>query len=150
MVLLAQKKAIEEAKSGKLFNSPHKAALSVIIDGLIDLKLCNGSREEIEEKEMYKDFFMHRTSHWLGLDVHDAGDYVNGEGQSIKLIDGNVLTIEPGCYIKPGPKIPKEFWGIGVRIEDDVLINKNNPVVLTEKAPKEISDLEMLVGKKND
>ena len=150
MVLLAQKKAIEEARSENLFNAPHKAALSVIIDGLIDLKLCNGSRDEIEEKETYKDFFMHRTSHWLGLDVHDAGEYVDADGQSIKLIDGNVLTIEPGCYIKSNPKIPKEFWGIGVRIEDDVLINKNNPVVLTEKAPKEISDLEMIVGKKND
>ncbi|MDC0423059.1 aminopeptidase P family protein [Methylophilaceae bacterium] len=150
MVLLAQKKAIEEAKSGKLFNSPHKAALSVIIDGLIDLKLCNGSRDEIEDKETYKNFFMHRTSHWLGLDVHDAGNYVDTDGQSIKLIDGNVLTIEPGCYIQPSQDTPKEFWGIGVRIEDDVLINKNNPVVLTEKAPKEISDLEMFVGKKNE
>ena len=150
MVLLAQKKAIEQARSGELFNSPHQAALSVIIDGLIDLKLCNGSRDEIEEKEMYKNFFMHRTSHWLGLDVHDAGNYVDTDGQSIKLIDGNVLTIEPGCYIQPSQDTPKEFWGIGVRIEDDVLINKNNPEVLTKKAPKEIADLEMFVGKKND
>ena len=124
--------------------------LSVIIDGLIDLRLCNGSRDEIEEKETYKDFFMHRTSHWLGLDVHDEGDYVDTDGESIKLIDGNVLTIEPGCYIQPSQNTPKEFWGIGVRIEDDVLIDKSNPVVLTKKAPKEISDLEMLVGKKND
>jgi len=150
MVLIAQKKAIEEARSGNEFNSPHRAALSVIIDGLIDLKLCAGSRNEIEDKGLYKDFFMHRTSHWLGLDVHDAGDYVDSDGKSIKLTDGNILTIEPGCYIKPSPKIPKEFWGIGVRIEDDILIKKNNPVVLTEKAPKEISDLELLVGNKND
>jgi Xaa-Pro aminopeptidase len=150
IVLIAQKKAIEEARSGNEFNSPHRAALGVIIDGLIDLKLCAGSRNEIEEKGLYKDFFMHRTSHWLGLDVHDAGDYVDSDGKSIKLTDGNVLTIEPGCYIKPNPKIPKEFWDIGVRIEDDILIKKNNPVVLTEKAPKEISDLELLVGNKND
>ena len=82
MVLLAQKKAIEEAKSGNPFNAPHTAALKIIIDGLIDLKLCNGSRSEVEDKKLYRDYFMHRTSHWLGLDVHDAGDYVDEKGNS--------------------------------------------------------------------
>ena len=150
MVLIAQKKAIEEAKSGNIFNAPHQAALNVIIDGLIDLKLCHGSRNEIEEKQLYKNFFMHRTSHWLGLDVHDAGDYTDEDGHSTQLIDGNVLTIEPGCYIQPSQKVAREFWGIGVRIEDDILINNNNPVVLTKKAPKEISELERLIGTLND
>jgi len=150
MVLLAQKKAIEEAKSGNPFNAPHTAALKIIIDGLIDLKLCNGSRSEVEDKKLYRDYFMHRTSHWLGLDVHDAGDYVDEKGNSIKLKDGNVLTIEPGCYIQPSRKIPKEFWGIGIRIEDDICIKKNNPIILTKKAPKEINDLESLVGSAHD
>ena len=98
---------------------------------------------------------MHRTSHWLGLDVHDAGQYFNGplEGSNSKPVrfqDSNVLTIEPGCYIKPSRNVPKEFWGIGIRIEDDVLVTSSGHKVLSKNAPKEIKDLEDVVGGLNE
>ena len=93
---------------------------------------------------------MHRTSHWLGLDVHDAGKYNNSLKKEdltpIKFKNRNVLTVEPGCYIRPSKDIPKEFWGIGIRIEDDVAVGEKNPQILSINAPKEVNELESLVG----
>ena len=89
---------------------------------------------------------MHRTSHWLGLDVHDVGNYVDNNENSALLEKGNVLTIEPGCYIKPSETTPKEFWGIGIRIEDDVEVTNQGNKVLSIEAPKEINEIESLVG----
>ena len=107
------------------------------------------------EKELYKKFFMHRTSHWLGLDVHDAGIYQedssdNGGLLPIKFTPNNVLTVEPGCYINPSDNVPEEFWGIGVRIEDDVIVQESGNKVLSINAPKEIEDLEAIIGIMNE
>ena len=98
---------------------------------------------------------MHRTSHWLGLDVHDAGQYFDGfskdgKPKPVRFQDTNVLTIEPGCYIKPNTNVPEEFWGIGIRIEDDVLVTASGNKVLSSDAPKEIEDLEAIIGSLND
>ncbi len=155
IVLNAQKEAIKKVKPGNFFDEPHKAAIDQIINGLIDLKILKVSREEIIEKELYKQFFMHRTSHWLGLDVHDAGKYINTSLKKedltpIKFQNRNILTVEPGCYIKPSDNVPKEFWGIGIRIEDDVLVTSDGNKVLSSKAPKEIKDLEDVVGILNE
>ena len=89
---------------------------------------------------------MHRTSHWLGLDVHDVGNYVDDNDNSITLNIGNVLTIEPGIYISPSNEVPEEFWGIGIRIEDDVVVGEKSPQILSINAPKEVDELESLVG----
>ena len=155
IVLNAQKEAIKKVAPGNYFDEPHSAAIEQIVNGLIDLKILKASRDEVFEKELYKEFFMHRTSHWLGLDVHDAGQYfddpLKGENSKpIKFQDSNVLTVEPGCYIKPNSNVPKEFWGIGIRIEDDVLVTPSGHKVLSENAPKEIKDLEDVIGSLNE
>ena len=151
LVLSAQKAAIEKVKVGHFFDDPHKEALKIIIDGLINLGVLIGSRDEVYEKELYKTFFMHRTSHWLGLDVHDVGKYLSKSKKSraVKFTEGNVLTIEPGCYIRPSDHVSKEFWGIGVRIEDDVLVTSDGHDVLSKNAPKEIKELEEVIGISN-
>ena len=155
VVLKAQKEAINKVMPGNYFDAPHNAAIEQIVNGLIDLKILKASRDEVFEKELYKEFFMHRTSHWLGLDVHDAGQYFDaplkgGNSKPIKFQDSNVLTVEPGCYIKPNSNVPKEFWGIGIRIEDDVLVTSSGNKVLSAIAPKEIEDLEGIVGSLNE
>ena len=154
IVLDAQKEAIKKVMPGNYFNDPHKVAIEKIVNGLIDLNILKASRDEVFEKELYKDFFMHRTSHWLGLDVHDAGQYHDKKVESrnlkpVKFHDSNVLTVEPGLYIKPYSNTPKEFWGIGIRIEDDVLVTPSGNKVLSANAPKEIKDLEDTVGSLN-
>lgn len=146
LVLEAQKAAIAKIKSGNSFDQPHIAALNILAQGLIDLNFCKGSLEQVIEKKLYQEFFMHRTSHWLGLDVHDVGDYVNSNEKPIKLTCGNILTVEPGLYINPSKFIPKEFWGIGIRIEDDVVVTKKGSNILSSHAPKEVEELESLVG----
>ena len=150
LVLASQKAAILKVKAGNRFMDPHEAALDVLIDGFIQLGLCKGNHDEIKETESYKQFFMHRTSHWLGMDVHDVGDYVDDEGKPIRLEKNNVLTIEPGCYIQKNENIPKEFWGIGIRIEDDVCVSELGCEVLSRLAPKEVKDIEDLVGAFNE
>ena len=155
VVLNAQKEAINKVIPGNYFDAPHNAAIEQIVNGLIDLKILKASRDEVFEKELYNEFFMHRTSHWLGLDVHDAGQYFEdfseqSKSKSVKFQDSNVLTVEPGCYIKPNNDVPKEFWGIGIRIEDDVLVTSKGNKVLSASAPKEIIDLEDIVGNLNE
>lgn len=150
LVLDAQKNAIDEVQPGNKFDQPHKAALKTLAQGLIDLNLCKGSLDQVLDQKLYHKFFMHRTSHWLGLDVHDVGDYTDDLGKPVSLKRGNVLTIEPGIYISPSEFIPKEFWGIGVRIEDDVAVTDNGHDVLSSKAPKEIADLEKIIGTWNE
>jgi len=151
IVLNAQKAAIKKVMPGNYFDEPHKAATDEIVNGLMDLKILKASYDEVIEKELYKEFFMHRTSHWLGLDVHDAGQYTenglrNIKSVPVKLESRNILTVEPGCYIQPSNKVSKEFWGIGIRIEDDVLVTEDGNEVLSIKAPKEIKDLEGAIG----
>jgi len=146
LVLSAQLKAIDKVKPGNLFTDPHDAATDELIRGLIDLNLCQGSFDEVRDKQLYKEFFMHRTSHWLGLDVHDAGEYTNPDSTPINLNKNNVLTIEPGLYIRPNKNIPKDFWNIGIRIEDDVCVTDNTPNVLSQMAPKNVKDIESIIG----
>lgn len=141
LVLAAQTAAIAAAKPDKLWNAPHEAALRVLAQGFIDLKLCRGSVESVLESESYKPFYMHRTGHWLGMDVHDVGEYRTGE-QWRPLQAGMTLTVEPGCYIRPADNIPRELWNIGIRIEDDVLITDQGNEVLTQGAPKGVAEIE--------
>jgi Xaa-Pro aminopeptidase len=144
MVLEAQAAAIAVIKPGARWNEPHDAAVKVIAAGLIDLKLLSGSLDEVLEKETYRQFYMHRTGHWLGLDVHDVGDYKR-EGAWRALEPGMVLTVEPGCYIRPGPGVPPEFSNIGVRIEDDALVTRAGCDIITEAAPKTVAAVEGLM-----
>jgi Xaa-Pro aminopeptidase len=144
IVLAAQAAAIEAAKPGNLWNQPHEAALKQLARGFIDLKICKGTVESVIETESYKQFYMHRTGHWLGMDVHDVGDYKTGE-QWRTLESGMTLTVEPGCYIRPADNIPRELWNIGIRIEDDVLILPQGNEVLTQAAPKTIKEIEEIM-----
>lgn len=144
LVLAAQRAAIDEVKPGRRWNAPHEAALRVLAQGMIDLGLLTGSLDQVLETESYKQFYMHRTGHWLGLDVHDAGDYKR-DGEWRELVPGMVLTVEPGCYIRPGPGVPERYAGIGVRIEDDALVTDAGCEILTVSAPKAIADIEALM-----
>jgi len=141
IVLAAQAAAINAAIPGNTWNMPHDAALRELARGFIDLKLCHGSVEAVIETESYKQFYMHRTGHWLGMDVHDVGEYKIGE-QWRPLQAGMTLTVEPGCYIRPGDNVPRELWNIGIRIEDDVLVTAQGNEVLTLTAPKTVNEIE--------
>jgi Xaa-Pro aminopeptidase len=145
LVLDAQRAAIAAVKPGARFDTYHQAALRVLARGFIDFKLCKGSVDAVIEKKKYQQFYMHRTGHWLGLDVHDAGDYAR-DGHSRKLEPGMVVTVEPGCYIRPAKNVPKHFWNIGVRIEDDVVVTKSGRHILTAAAPKQVREIEAIVG----
>ena len=146
LVLAAQEAAIEQVRPGNTFDDPHRAAVDVIARGLIELGLLKGRPRQVIQKERYRKFFFHRTGHWLGMDVHDVGDYKIGDEWRV-LEPGMVTTIEPGVYIKRGQRgVARKWWGIGVRIEDDVLVTKGDPEVLTAAAPKRIEEVEALVG----
>ena len=140
IVLAAQSAAIAAVKPGASFIAYHEAAQRVLVQGMIDLGLLTGSIDGAIESEAYKPFFMHRTGHWLGLDVHDAGEYKTG-GDWTVLAPGMTLTVEPGLYIRPGAQAPQHLHGIGVRIEDDVLVTANGNEVYTN-APKTIAEIE--------
>jgi Xaa-Pro aminopeptidase len=143
IVLAAQAAAIGQTKPGKGWNEPHDAAVRVLAQGMIDLKLIPGTLEEALEKETYKRFYMHRTGHWLGLDVHDAGDYKRA-GKWRTLTPGMMLTVEPGLYIRASDDVPKALHGIGIRIEDDALVTENGCEIITAATPKSIADIEAL------
>jgi len=143
LVLDAQLQAINEVKPGVPYNQFHNKAVEVLVAGLLELGLLVGSSEEIIEKELYKPFYMHKTGHWLGLDVHDAGIYKYGENSWQSLQPGNIVTVEPGIYISPNiqpaegqPEIPPQWWGIGVRIEDDLLVTSSGAEVLSASLDK--------------
>ena len=144
LVLAAQRAAIEQVKSGNAWNEPHDAAVRVLAQGMLDLKLISGSLDEVLEKETYKRFYMHRTGHWLGLDVHDAGEYKRA-GNWRSLAPGMALTVEPGLYIRAADDVPERFHNIGVRIEDDVVVTASGCEVITAEAPKLPEDIEALM-----
>jgi Xaa-Pro aminopeptidase len=146
IVLAAQAAAIAAARPDNAWIAPHDAAVRVLAQGFIDLKLCSGSVDAVIESESYKRFYMHRTGHWLGMDVHDAGDYKTGDGWRT-LQPGMVLTVEPGCYIRPADNVPQLLWNIGVRIEDDVLITAHGNEVLSGAAPKSVAAIEELMSR---
>ena len=145
VVLAAQAAAIAAARPGAHWNEPHDAALRVIVQGLLDFKLCSGSMDAVLESESYKRFYMHRTGHWLGMDVHDVGAY-KLEGNWRALQAGMAFTVEPGCYIRPADDVPQAFWNIGIRIEDDVVISVDGCEVLTGAAPKTPTAIEELMA----
>ncbi len=146
LVLKAQTAAMAEVKPGNHWNAPHEASVKVITEGLIELGLLEGDLETLIETEAYKDFYMHRIGHWLGMDVHDVGDY-KVAGQWRVLEPGMVMTVEPGIYVATDNQNVAERWrGIGVRIEDDVLITKEGCDVLTKDVPKTVADIEALMA----
>ena len=146
IVLAAQLACIEAVKPGAPFHDYHQAAERVLAQGFVDLGLLSGPLDAVLESGSYKQFYMHRAGHWLGMDVHDAGLY-QVHGESMRLVPGMVLTVEPGAYIRPADNVPERFWNIGVRIEDDVLVTSDGVENLTATTPKSVADVEAAVGK---
>jgi len=144
-VLRANIEAIKQARPGNPWSAPHDTAVRILTEGLVDLGILQGDVEKLVEEEAYKPFYMHKTGHWLGLDVHDVGDYLIDREPRI-LEPGMVLTVEPGYYFAPKTKgLDKKWWGMGIRIEDDVVVEKSGPRVLTTGVPKDIEAIEQLM-----
>jgi Xaa-Pro aminopeptidase len=144
LVLAAQHAAIAKVRPGSEWIAPHEAAVRVLAQGMLDLKLLAGTLDAALEKESYKRFYMHRTGHWLGLDVHDAGDY-RRSGKWRALAPGMTLTVEPGLYIRAADDVPERLRDLGVRVEDDVLVTASGCEILTAEAPKSVDDIEALM-----
>jgi Xaa-Pro aminopeptidase len=141
LVLQAQLEGIAATNPGATLDEIHKLCIAVITRGLVGLGLLQGEVDKLIETESYKRFFMHRTSHWLGMDVHDVGAYFEA-GAPRKLEPGMVLTVEPGIYIAPDDDtVPPDWRGIGVRIEDDVLVTESGREVLTDGIPKSVAEV---------
>lgn len=154
IVLAAQEAAITECQEGLNFQAPHEAALEVLTQGLFDLGILktqqHGSLQNAIENKAYQPYYMHRTSHWLGMDVHDVGSYrePNDPDKAWRILRPDmVLTIEPGLYFRPSPDVPQEFWGIGIRIEDDILITSSSPTLFSRDVPVTIAEIEKLMAK---
>lgn len=154
IVLAAQYAAIAETKPGKRFIDGHDAAVRVLAQGMLDTGLLDknkvGSLDDVIEKGAFRQFYMHRTGHWLGMDVHDVGEYreldkAGGEKPWRTLQPGMMLTIEPGIYVRPEPGVPEQFWNIGIRIEDDALVTENGCDIITDAAPKTVADIEAVM-----
>ncbi len=144
LVLESQLAAIEKVQPGNHFNEPHEAVVRVLTRGLIELGLLSGDVETLIKEEAIKPWFMHRTGHWLGMDVHDVGHYKT-DGQWRNFIAGMVTTIEPGLYITEDKDVDPKWWNIGIRIEDDVLVTEDGHQVLTSATPKTVADIEALM-----
>lgn len=147
VVLDAQIAAINAVQIGNSYKEPHNVAVRILVQGLLDLGLMQGDIDDIIEKEAFRQFYMHGTGHWLGMDVHDVGAYkVDGEWRPYE--EGMVVTVEPGLYIAPDDETVDAKWrGIGIRIEDDVVATANGPLVLTAKVVKTVEDIEALMAK---
>jgi Xaa-Pro aminopeptidase len=147
VVLAAQYAAIEQCVPGNHWNDPHDAAVRVITEGLVALGFLKGKVGKLIKEGAYREWFMHKTGHWLGMDVHDVGDYRVGEAWRV-LEPGMVLTVEPGLYVPPGSvRAPKAFRGIGIRIEDDVAVTRTSPEVLTGALLKEPDEIERFMAR---
>jgi len=142
VVLDAQLAAIDKVRPGHHWNEAHIAAVEVLTEGLVELGLLKGKVRKLIKDESYRRFYMHRTGHWLGMDVHDVGDYkVDGEWRELE--PGMMLTVEPGLYIPRGSRgVAKKWWNTGIRIEDDVLVTKGDPEVMTAAAPKAVDEIQ--------
>ncbi|EXA66264.1 aminopeptidase P, N-terminal domain protein [Acinetobacter baumannii 348935] len=147
VVLDAQIAAINAVQIGNSYKEPHNVAVRILVQGLLDLGIMQGDLEEIIQTESFRQFYMHGTGHWLGMDVHDVGTYkANGEWRAYE--ESMVVTVEPGLYIAPDDETVDVKWrGIGIRIEDDVVATKNGPLVLTAKVVKTVEDIEALMAK---
>lgn len=146
IVLAAQEAAIKKVQPGNHWNDPHTAAIREITIGLKEMGILKGRLPTLLKEEAYKPFYMHRTGHWLGMDVHDVGDYkVSGEWRLLE--PGMVLTVEPGLYIAEHSRnVAKKWWNIGIRIEDDVLVTKTGHDILSKDAPKTVADIEAIMA----
>jgi Xaa-Pro aminopeptidase len=165
IVLAAQYAAVAVTKPGKRFTDPHDAATCVLIEGMLETGLLpkakHGKVDDVLVSGAYRQFYMHRTSHWMGMDVHDCGDYTEPTGKATRQTDalgqdvlrkpsrilqpGMVLTIEPGLYVRPAKGVPKEFWNIGIRIEDDALVTAKGCELLTRSVPVDADEIEALM-----
>ncbi len=154
IVLASQYAAIAATRPGARFTEGHEAALKVLTQGMLDTGLLDknkvGSVDDAIANGAYRQFYMHRTGHWLGMDVHDVGDYrdpapAGTEKPWRTLVPGMVLTIEPGIYVRPAESVPEQFWHIGIRIEDDALVTPDGCDILTHKAPKTVADIEAVM-----
>ncbi|WP_154221884.1 aminopeptidase P N-terminal domain-containing protein [Marinicella rhabdoformis] len=145
VVLQSQYDAIEQVQVGKHWHAPHDAAVKTLSQGLLDLKILKGSLDQVLEERLYAQYYMHMTGHWLGLDVHDCGDY-RVDDLWIELEENMVLTVEPGVYIGQNTKAPDAWKGIGIRIEDDIQVTKKGPKILSENAPKTIEEIEAIMN----
>jgi Xaa-Pro aminopeptidase len=165
LVLAAQEAAVAATRPGRRFLDPHHAAVGVLAQGMLDVGLLNkkkhGRVDDVIESGAYRQFYMHRTGHWLGMDVHDCGDYtepgarprqeVDATGEHVMrrpgriLRPGMVLTIEPGLYVRPAKDVPREFWNIGIRIEDDALVTAGGCELLTRQVPVQAVEIEALM-----
>jgi Xaa-Pro aminopeptidase len=146
VVLQAQLAAIAQIKPGNNWNQPHDASVRVITEGLLELGLLRGKVDKLIEREAYREFYMHRVGHWLGLDVHDVGDYrVAGEWRQLEA--GMVMTVEPGIYVSPqNSNVARKWRGIGIRVEDDVLVSPEGCEILSAAVPKTVEDIEALMA----
>lgn len=146
IVLDAQIAAIEAVQIGNSYKEPHHVAMRILVQGLLDLGIMQGDLEEIIASESYRQFYMHGTGHWLGMDVHDVGSYKHGEDWRV-FEEGMVVTVEPGLYIAPDDDTVDAKWrGIGIRIEDDVVATQNGPRVLTANVVKTVAEIEALMA----
>ncbi|MEC5215732.1 Xaa-Pro aminopeptidase [Actimicrobium sp. GrIS 1.19] len=157
IVLAAQDAAIAEIRPGKRFMDGHDAAVRVLSQGMLDTGLLDinkvGKRDDVIANGDYRQFYMHRTGHWLGMDVHDVGDYretadplaANGEKPWRILHPGMTLTVEPGLYVRPAAGVPERFWNIGIRIEDDIAVSADGAEVMSCAAPKTVADIEAMM-----
>jgi len=146
VVLAAQSAAIDQVRPGNHWNAPHLAAVRVLTRGLVRLGILKGRPAELVKRDAYRRFYMHRTGHWLGMDVHDVGDYKVGEEWRV-LEPGMVLTVEPGVYIPTGTRgVSRKWWNMGIRIEDDVLVTRDGNEVLSDGVPKTVPEIEALMA----
>ena len=148
LVLDAQSAAISAVRPGATIEQVHDAAVRVLVSGMLDLGLLKGTLDEALESSSYKAFYMHRTSHWLGMDVHDVGCY-HVSGQPRAMEEGMVLTVEPGLYVSPAAEVDPRWCGIGVRIEDDVVVTRDGYRVLTADIPRQASELEAILARRS-
>lgn len=146
LVLEAQMAAIEKVRPGNHWNEPNDAVIRVVTKGLVELGILKGRVSTLIQKEAYKPFYMHRAGHWLGMDVHDVGDYkIDGKWRLLE--PGMALTVEPGIYIPAGSKgVAKKWWNIGVRIEDDLVVTKDGYDILSKDVPKTVEEIEALMA----
>lgn len=151
IVLAAQAAAIAEIKPGKRFTDGHDAAVKILAQGMLDTGLLDrnkvGTLDDVIAKGDYRQFYMHRTGHWIGMDVHDVGEYRDhvptGEEKSWRILQpGMALTVEPGIYVRPAEGVPEQFWHIGIRVEDDAVVTADGCDIITSAAPKTVADIE--------
>lgn len=147
LVLKAQKEAIDAVIIGSKYTDFHDVAVRILSQGLIELGLLQGELESVIQDKAYRDFYMHNTGHWIGMDVHDVGAY-KVEGESRALVAGMVVTVEPGIYVaKDNLNVDEKWRGIGIRIEDDVLVSEEGPVILTHGLARDVAEIEALMAK---